>query len=148
MDLGDVALAFWRLEKWVDSINVARKNAATSSLRLLERFLEENKIEVIDYLGQQYDVGMAIDVIGKDIEANAPEDKLIISETLTPLILTNGEVLKFGQVMLGREVKAIVRNNVAPVYGRSTVILFGCDINRLIADIGRFIKFKILKGRR
>ena len=148
MGLEDVALAYWRLKKWVDSINATRKNAAISSLRLLERFMDENKIEIIDYLGQQYDVGMAVDVIGKDVEDNTPEDKLIISEMLTPLILINGEVLKFGQAMLGKEIKVINKNNIAPIYGRKTVILFGCDINQLIADIGKFIKNKILKGWR
>ena len=148
MGLGDVALAYWRLEKWVEGLNAERKNAATSSLRLLGRFLDENNIEIIDFLGQRYDAGMAIDVIGKDIEDSAMEDDLIISETLIPLILINGEVLKFGQVMLGKNVKEIVRNNVTPVYKRNKFILFGHDINKSLSDIGSYIKNKILKGWR
>ena len=148
MELGDVALAYWRLEKWVESVNVARKNAAISSLRMLDKFLKENKIEIIDFLGQRYDVGMAVDVIGKDSEDNLPEDVLIISETLIPLILENGEVLRFGQVILGNEVKTITQNNVAPIYDRKTLIVFGLDINKLIYEIKHSIKKRLLKGKR
>ena len=148
MGLGDVALAYWRLEKWVEDINAVRKNAASSSLRLLRRFLEDNKIEIIDFLGQRYDVGMAIDVIGKNTKDDASEDDLIISETLVPLILINGEVLKFGQVILGREVKETNKNNVTPVYKRNKFVLFGFDINKSLTDIGNNIKNRILKGWR
>ena len=114
MDIGDVALAYWRLEKWVGEVNVERKTAATSSLRQLKRFLDENGIEMRDYLGHPYDSGYAIDVIGRTTEKDIPEERLIVSETLAPLILENNEVLKYGQVMLGERVKDIASNNELP----------------------------------
>ena len=111
MDLGDVALAYWRLDEWVKNTNVERKTAATSSLRQIRRFLDDNGIEIKDFLGQQYDIGLATDVIAKTTEEDASEEGLVISETLAPLILEYGEILKFGQVVLGTEVKAMAPNN-------------------------------------
>jgi hypothetical protein len=114
MNIGDVALAYWRLEKWVAEINVERKTAATSSLRQMKRYLDENGIELKDYLGQKYDSGFAIDVIGRTTDKDLLEDQLVVSETLVPLILENGEILKYGQVMLGEEVKTVASNNELP----------------------------------
>lgn len=115
MDIGDIALAYWRIEKWVNEINVERKTAATSSLRQLKRYLDENGIELKDYLGEKYDSGFAIDVVGRNTDKDLPEDELIVSETLTPLILENGEVLKYGKVMLGERVKSVAPNNELPL---------------------------------
>ena len=114
MNIGDVALAYWRLEKWINDINVERKTAATSSLRIIKRYLDENGIELKDYVGRRYDAGFAIDVIGITTERSIPEEELIVSETLIPLILENGEVLKYGQVMLGDAVKRTEPNNELP----------------------------------
>lgn len=114
MDIGDVALAYWRLEKWVNELNVERKTAATSSLRMIKRYLDENGIEMKDYLGQPYDSGFAIDVIGRTTDKELSEDKLIVSETLAPLILENNEILKYGQVTLGEKVKEIASNKELP----------------------------------
>ena len=115
MDIGDIALAYWRIEKWVTETNVERKTAATSSLRQLKRYLDENGIELKDYLGEKYDSGFAIDVVGRNTDKDLSEDELIVSETLTPLILENGEVLKYGKVMLGEKVKRVAPNNELPL---------------------------------
>lgn len=114
MDIGDLALAYWRLNNWVANVNVERKTAAISSLRQIDRYLKQNKIELLDYCGQKYDSGYAIDVIEKTTERNLPEEELIISETISPLILQNGEVLKYGQVMLGERVSEIAANDELP----------------------------------
>ena len=114
MNIGDVALAYWRLEKWVNDINVERKTAATSSLRIIKKYLDDNGIVLKDYIGHKYDAGFAIDVIGITTESSIPEEELVVSETLIPLILENGEVLKYGQVMLGEAVKITEPNNELP----------------------------------
>ena len=114
MNIGDIALAYWRMEKWVNEINVERKTAATSALRQMRRYLDENGIELKDYLGEKYDSGFAIDVIGRSTDKDIPENELVVSETLTPLILENGEVLKYGQVMLGERVKRVASNKELP----------------------------------
>ena len=142
MDVGDVALAYWRLNKWVESINTSRKTAATSSLRLLNNYLQKSNIEIKDFLGQQYDVGMAVDVISKDSAKDRPENDLIISETLSPLILQNGEIVKFGQVTLGNEIKINVQNNETPVNGKYALVVHGQNVDKLISEINILSKIK------
>ena len=75
--------------------------AATSALRQMKKFLEENNIEIIDYVGQKFDSGYAIDVLGRKSGEALPEEELVIVETVRPIILENGEVIKYGQAFLG-----------------------------------------------
>ena len=43
----ELAFAYWRLAKWVDAADVEHKMAATSALRQMKKFLDENNIEII-----------------------------------------------------------------------------------------------------
>ena len=97
----ELAFAYWRLAKWVDAADVEHKMAATSALRQMKKFLDENNIEIIDYVGQKFDSGYAIDVLGRKSGEDLSEEELIIVETVRPIILENGEVIKYGQAFLG-----------------------------------------------
>ncbi len=97
----ELAFAYWRLAKWVDAADVEHKMAATSALRQMKKFLDENNIEIIDYVGQKFDSGYAIDVLGRKSGEDLPEEELVIVETVRPIILENGEVVKYGQAFLG-----------------------------------------------
>ena len=114
MDIGELALAYWRLNKWVTNVSVERKSAAQGSLRQMKKYLDKNNVELLDFCGQKYDSGFAIDVIGVTTDKNLPEEEMIISETLCPLILQNGEILKYGQVMLGETIKESAANMELP----------------------------------
>jgi len=54
-DFTDLAIASWRLEKWLDNVNVDRKMAAKSALRSIKKYLKENNIEIIDITGQAFE---------------------------------------------------------------------------------------------
>lgn len=110
-DFTEIAVAAWRLEKWLDNVNVERKMAAKSALRAIKKYLSENKIEVIDLTGSKFDVGLAVSVVNNESE-ETDEDKLIISEMVKPIIKENGAVIQYGQVILGDEVKKPKENNV------------------------------------
>lgn len=97
----ELAFAYWRLSKWVESAEVEHKMAANSALRQIKKFLDANNIEVIDYFGQKYDSGFAIDVLGRKSGEDLQEEDLIIVETVRPIILEDGEIVKYGQVFLG-----------------------------------------------
>ena len=112
--LGDLALAYWRLNNWVENVHVERKTGAISSLKQMERYLKSNDVELLDFLGQKYDSGYAIDVLDTDAPEGVPEENLIISETLCPLIMQRGEILKYGQVILGEKVKEVAANEELP----------------------------------
>ena len=45
-DITEIAVAAWRLEKWLDNVNVERKMAEKSSLRAIKKYLSENGINV------------------------------------------------------------------------------------------------------
>lgn len=104
-DLKDLAMSYWRLEKWVANAPVDKKLAATSSLRNIKKYLDENNIVIIDPVGQQYDAGMAVDVVRNNMEED-DESTPIISETMKPIVMQNDSVIMFGQVIIGKEVKA------------------------------------------
>ena len=105
IDFSELALAYWRLSKWVDRTEAERKMAANSALRQIKQFLQEQNIEIIDFVGQKYDSGLAVDPIGSESKRNIPEEELIIIETVRPAILQNGNVIKYSQVILGDDVK-------------------------------------------
>jgi LysM repeat protein len=110
-DITEIAVASWRLEKWLDNVNVERKMAAKSALRAIKKYLSENSIEVIDLTGSKFDVGLAVSVVNNESD-ETDEDKLIISEMVKPIIKENGAVIQYGQVILGDEVKKPKENNV------------------------------------
>ena len=89
----DLAVAYWRLEKWVANATVEKKMAANSSLRTMKRFLDANGIEIRDLTGQAFDYGMNLKVIHSDMPENDPTAKPIISEMIKPMVLQNGSVI-------------------------------------------------------
>ena len=42
----ELAVAYWRLAKWVDAVDVEHKMAASSALRHIKKYLDKNKIEI------------------------------------------------------------------------------------------------------
>lgn len=129
-NIGDLALAYWRLNNWVANVNVERKTAAISSLRQINRFLKENGIELKDFLGQKYDSGYAIDVLDKNTEKDLPEEDLVISETICPVITQNGEIVKYGQVILGEKVKETAANDELPPDPEKAITILTSNIEQ------------------
>ena len=109
----ELAVAAWRLEKWIGNVQVERKVAAKSSLRAIKKYLSDKNIEVLDLTGSPFDPGLAVSVINNESDEN-DETKLIISEMVKPIILENGSVIQFGQVVLGTSVKVAKANKVKP----------------------------------
>ncbi len=44
-NIKDLATAVWRLEKWIDNVNVERKMAAISSLRNIKKYYLHKEME-------------------------------------------------------------------------------------------------------
>jgi hypothetical protein len=103
-DLIEIAVASWRLEKWLSTVNVERKMAAKSSLRTFNAYLKENNIEIMDITGSKFDSGLAVSVVNNESD-ETDEEKLIIAEMVKPIVLENGSVIQYGQVILGDKVK-------------------------------------------
>ena len=110
-DITEIAIASWRLEKWLNNVNVERKMAAKSALRAINKYLQENNIEVLDLVGNKFDTGLAVSVVNNESEEK-DEEKLTIIEMVKPIILQNGSVIQYGQVVLGDKVKEEKPNEV------------------------------------
>ena len=109
-DIKELAVAAWRLEKWLDNLNADRKMAAKSALRSIKKFITASGIEVKDPLGSKFDPGLAVEV-GNNEDEDAEETNLIIVETLAPYVYQNGELIQHARVIIGTAVKEAKANN-------------------------------------
>lgn len=66
-----------------------------------EKFLNEVNIKLITLDGKIYDTGMAVTPI--NIGEFQADDRLIVAQTIEPIIMKDDTVLKSGTVILGRE---------------------------------------------
>ena len=110
----ELAIAYWRLDKWVANAPVEKKMAANSSLRIMKRYLDSKGIEIKDLTGQSFDYGMNLEVIHSDMPQGEDDRKAIISEMIKPMILQNGVVVSRGQVIIGLAVKTIENSFAQP----------------------------------
>jgi hypothetical protein len=95
----DVAVAAWRLEKWLAVAVVEKKMPARSAIRTIKSFLLENGVEVQDLTGTKFDSGLNVDVINNEAPDASDED-LVITEMIKPIVLQNGAVVSRGSVII------------------------------------------------
>lgn len=101
-DIKELAVAAWRLEKWLDNLNSDRKMAAKSALRSIKKYIAASGVEVKDPLGSKFDPGLAVEVVNNEAEGES-EDSLIIIETLSPYVYQNGELIQYARVIIGSD---------------------------------------------
>lgn len=112
-DIKELAVAAWRLEKWLDNLNADRKMAAKSALRSIKKYIAACGVEVKDPVGSKFDPGLAVEVVNNEAE-DAPEEELIITETLAPYVYQNGELIQHARIIIGTAVKEAKANNAVP----------------------------------
>ena len=108
-DIKELAVAAWRLEKWLDNLVADRKMAAKSALRSIKKYISASGVEVKDPLGSKFDPGLAVEVVNNENE-DADENELIIVETLAPYVYQNGELVQHARVIIGTAVKEAKTN--------------------------------------
>lgn len=99
-DIRELAVAAWRLERWLNSIDTERKMAAKSALRNIKKYISACGIEVKEPTGSKFDPGLAVEVINNEAETTN-EDNLIIKETVTPYVYKNGKLIQHARVIIG-----------------------------------------------
>ena len=126
-DIKELAVAAWRLEKWLDNLHADRKMAAKSALRSIKKYISASGVELVDPVGSKFDPGLAVEVISNEAEG-IPEDQLIISETISPYIYENGELIQHARVIIGTGVKEakgnygiVAAENKAPAVESSAI---------------------------
>ena len=103
-NIAELAVATWRLERWLDNLNAERKMAAKKSLREIKKFLDASDVEVVDPLGWKFDPGLAVEVVNNEAD-DVNEEELIIIQTSSPIVKQNRAVIQYGKIILGMEIK-------------------------------------------
>ena len=101
MDIIELALAYWRLKRWIDKIEVEKKLSAYNSLKKIEKYLLSKGVQLIAYDGQTYDIGLPVSLADDDGFYDC--DDAIISQTIEPVIMIDEKIVHFGIVVLKKE---------------------------------------------
>lgn len=109
-NIAELAVAAWRLERWLDNLNAERKMAAKKSLREIRKYLDESGVETVDPLGWRFDPGLAVEVVNNEAE-DVAEEELIVIQTNSPVVKLDGAVIQYGKVILGQNIKEQKANN-------------------------------------
>lgn len=99
-DIKELAIAYWRLKKWLDNTDFSHKMIVESALRSFERYLSDSNIQILDLTGQIFDPGLAVEVIYCENDTPLQEGKAVISEMITPIIIQTEKLLHTGQVIV------------------------------------------------
>ena len=91
----ELVIEFWRHEK----ANQKNDNIRTRRLKnQIKKLIKFANIKVFDLEGEKYDPGLALEVIHYRKDDNKAEK--VIEEMISPIIIFNGNVVNYGQVVL------------------------------------------------
>jgi hypothetical protein len=99
--LAELAVEWWRLERWAAGAEDASPQARHAARRL-GRFLSEHGLEVLDVTGRPYEPGLAVEVLDAFGDPRLPEGSQVVDETVAPVVLYRGAVVRHGQVVIRR----------------------------------------------
>jgi hypothetical protein len=94
-----LAIEHWRLSQ---ALGERATPPARHALRKIADLLASFQVEVQSLDGLQYDAGMSVTVIDRISHPAVPPGIEAIIETVSPLILLKGQVLKTGEVIVGK----------------------------------------------
>ena len=97
--LAELAVECWRLERWAGGSEESSPQARHAARRL-GRFLSEQGFEVLDVTGRPYEPGLAVEVLDAYADATLPSGAKVIDETVSPIVLWRGSVVRHGQVVI------------------------------------------------
>jgi len=99
----EISVAWWRFNRWLARYESDRSLVVARNIsHKLEELLKECHIEIIDIENKVYDPGLAVEIIDIIEDPDLIECDGIIDETITPIIMFQGTVLKQGQIVLRR----------------------------------------------
>ena len=97
--LAELAVEWWRLERWAGGSEESSPQARHAARRL-GRFLSEQGLEVLDVTGRPYEPGLAVEVLDAFEDARLPQGSQVVDETVAPVVLYHGSVVRHGQVIV------------------------------------------------
>ena len=99
--LAELAVEWWRLERWAGAAEESSPQARHAARRL-GRFLSEHGLEVLDVTGHAYEPGLAVEVLDAFDDARLAAGAQVVDETIAPVVLYRGAVVRHGQVVVRR----------------------------------------------
>jgi hypothetical protein len=97
--LAGLAVECWRLERWAGDAAESPPQARHVARRM-KSFLEAHGLEVLDVTGRAYEPGLAVEVIDAYVDPALPRGAQLVAETVSPIVLFRGAVVRFGQVVI------------------------------------------------
>jgi hypothetical protein len=100
------ALAHLAVERWRLSASLAASGGGEAPARHASRrigdFLKQCEVEIQTLEGRAFDPGLPVRVIDAIDDATLPAGESIIAETLSPIVLWRGQVIKAGDIVTRR----------------------------------------------
>lgn len=101
--LVNLAVEYWRLSRWLQSAGASSgAGPARHSVRKLEEFLRRHELDVQTLDGRTFDPGLAVKVIDTIEKNSLPAGQTVIEETLSPIVLWRGQVVREAEVVTAR----------------------------------------------
>jgi hypothetical protein len=101
--LVELAVEWWRLDRWANGPRADGEAAhARHVARRLGKFLDERGLSVLDLTGRPHDDGLAAEVLDVIHDAGLPRGSALVDETVSPLVLWRGAVVRHGHVIIRR----------------------------------------------
>src|SRR3954447_13927673 len=97
--LAELAVEWWRLDRWAADASESPAQARHVARRM-RSFLDAHGLEVLDVTGRAYEPGLAVEVIDAYADAALPAGAKVIDETVSPIVLWRGSVVRHGQVVI------------------------------------------------
>jgi hypothetical protein len=94
-----LAVEWWRLERWAGDASESPPQARHVARRM-RGFLDAHGLEVLDVTGRAYEPGLAVEVLDAYRDATLPAGAQLIDETVSPIVLWRGSVVRYGQVVI------------------------------------------------
>lgn len=98
--LAELAVEWWRLGRAAGAADSSPQ--ARHVARRLGKFLGDLGLEVLDVTGRAYEPGLAVEVLDAFEDARLPAGSQVIDETVEPVVLFRGAVVRHGQVVIRR----------------------------------------------
>src|SRR5690348_5987904 len=95
-----LAIEHWRLSGCVADIASDSAGPARHALRRIGDVLAQCQVEAIELDGKPFDAGMAAEVIDRIEDDSLARGESIVDETISPLVLWRGQVVKGAQVVI------------------------------------------------
>lgn len=98
--LAELAVEWWRLGRRAGPEEGSPQ--ARHAARRLGKFLTDLGLEVLDVTGRAYEPGLAVEVLDAFEDARLAAGAQVVDETVAPVVLFRGAVVRHGQVIVKR----------------------------------------------